>query len=255
MTVSLSGDGGDESFLGYNHFDLISQFGFLFKIPYPLRLLLSKLLILPFRKKGSIKRLLQTKNMKKFIENIFVGTNTLQLTRDRHWLENYSKYWTYSKHLKQNAADLNIKLWLENDSNVKVDRASMAFSLEVRSPFLDYRIVEFARSLPIKYRIFHKQKKYILREILKEYIPEDIFNQPKKGFACPVGEWIRNELKDEFVQNLSDDFLNKVPNLNVKKFKIMLEEHLNGKSDYSYYIWRVYVLSKWYQEFTHTKKT
>jgi asparagine synthase (glutamine-hydrolysing) len=251
VTVSLSGDGGDESFLGYNHFDMISRYRFLFKIPCSLRLLLSKLLILPFRKRESVKRLLHTKTIKNFIENIFAGTNTLQLKRERQWLENYSTYWTYSGDIKQKVADINIKLWLENDSNVKVDRASMASSLEVRSPFLDYRIVEFARSLPVKYRIFQKQKKYILREILKEYIPEEIFDQPKKGFACPIEDWIRNELKSEFVQNLSDEFLNKIPNLNVSKFKRMLEEHLSGKYEYSSYIWRVYVLIKWYLEFNH----
>ena len=79
-------------------------------------------------------------------------------------------------------ADLNIKLWLENDSNVKVDRASMAFSVEVRSPFLDYRIVEFARTLPVEYRYQRGRKKRILRDILKEYIPEEVFSKPKKGF-------------------------------------------------------------------------
>ena len=84
---------------------------------------------------------------------------------------------------------------------------------------------------------------------MKEYIPESIFNQPKKGFSVPIGNWIRNELREEFISNLSDDFLSKVPNLNIHKFKTMFKEHLAGKYDYSSYIWRVYVLSKWYQEF------
>jgi asparagine synthase (glutamine-hydrolysing) len=125
----------------------------------------------------------------------------------------------------------------------------MASSVEVRSPFLDYRVVEYARTLPVIYRIKGNKKKYILREILKEYVPQEIFDQPKKGFSCPIGEWIRNELKKEFEENLSDDFLNKVPNLDIPKFKIMFQEHLKGECDYSSYIWRVYVLSKWYQEF------
>ena len=70
-----------------------------------------------------------------------------------------------------------------------------------------------------------RQKK-ILRDILKEYIPEEVFNQPKRGFAVPIGNWMRNELKEEFMTALNDEFLNKVPNLNVEKFKKMLEEHL-----------------------------
>jgi asparagine synthase (glutamine-hydrolysing) len=131
----------------------------------------------------------------------------------------------------------------------------MAFSVEVRSPFLDYRIVEFARNLPVSFRYMPGRKKRILRDILKEYIPEEVFNQPKRGFAVPIGQWIREELKEEFVSNLSDDFLNQVPNLNVSKFKKMFEDHLQGKADYSSYIWRVFVLSKWYQEFGFYKKT
>jgi asparagine synthase (glutamine-hydrolysing) len=171
------------------------------------------------------------------------------------WFNNYKNSLTFSNNIIQKTADLNIKLWLENDSNVKVDRASMAFSVEVRSPFLDYRIVEFARNLPVSFRYMPGRKKRILRDILKEYIPEEVFNQPKRGFAVPIGQWIREELKEEFVSNLSDDFLNQVPNLNVSKFKKMFEDHLQGKADYSSYIWRVFVLSKWYQEFGFYKKT
>ncbi len=154
----------------------------------------------------------------------------------------------------QATADLNIKLWLENDSNVKVDRASMAYSVEVRSPFLDYRIIEFARNLPVVYRYDNGLKKKIVRDILKKYIPEEVFNQPKKGFSVPLGGWIRKELRKEFEENLSNDFLNKVPNLDIDKFKKMFNLHLEGKGEYASFIWRVYVLSKWYQEFGFYKK-
>ena len=190
-----------------------------------------------------------------FIAGIFVGYNSIVKKRNLDWLSNYSGYKFWSKDLFQSTADLNIKLWLENDSNVKVDRASMAYSVEVRSPFLDYRIIEFARTLPLSYRYVPGRKKRILRDILKEYIPEEVFDQPKRGFAVPIGQWIRKELKEEFVSNLSDDFLNHVPNLNVAKFKKMFQDHLQEKADYSSYIWRVFVLSKWYQEFGFYKKT
>ena len=104
----------------------------------------------------------------------------------------------------QRAADLNIKLWLENDSNVKVDRASMAFSVESRSPFLDYRIIEFARTLPISYRYKDGITKRILKDILEEYIPREVFTQPKKGFSIPLEKWLRNELKADVLQKLND---------------------------------------------------
>ncbi|QKJ64453.1 asparagine synthase (glutamine-hydrolyzing) [Flavobacterium sp. M31R6] len=256
VTMALSGDGGDESFLGYNHFDWVSKFKMLLKMPYYLRVLTSHLLIFDVLGKRTepLKRILKTKSKHDFIAGIFVGYNSLLKNRNLDWLSFYNGFKKKSEDLHQATADLNIKLWLENDSNVKVDRASMAYSVEIRSPFLDYRIIELARTLPVSYRYQKGRKKRILRDILKEYIPEDVFEQPKKGFSVPMDSWIRNELKEEFLQNLPDAFLEQVPNLNVPKFKKMLQNHLNGKQDYSSYIWRVYVLSKWYQEFGYFKK-
>lgn len=256
VTMALSGDGGDENFLGYNHFDLLGKFSSLFKVPYVFRDLPSNILTgRIFGKRGeSLQRILRLKTDNDFISGIFVGYNSLLLKRDMSWLSQYQRIFTLSKNIFQRAADLNIKLWLENDSNVKVDRASMAFSMEVRSPFLDYRIVEFARNLPVNFRYQKDQKKRILRDILKEYIPEEIFSQPKKGFSAPIGNWIKGELRQEFIDNLSEDFLSIVPNLNVRKFREMFALHLKGKYDYSSYIWRVYILSKWYQEFGYFSK-
>lgn len=257
VTMALSGDGGDESFLGYNHFDWVAKFKHLIKVPYWIRVTASKLLVSNVLKSKTepIKRILNIKSKDDFIAGIFVGYNSLVKKRNLNWFSNYDGYRFWSKDLFQSTADLNIKLWLENDSNVKVDRASMAYSVEVRSPFLDYRIIEFARTLPVSFRFVPGRKKRILRDILKDYIPEEVFDQPKKGFAVPIGQWIRKELKEEFIQNLSDDFLNQVPNLNVIKFKKMFQQHLEGKADFSSYIWRVFVLSKWYQEFGFYKKT
>lgn len=257
VTMALSGDGGDESFLGYNHFDWVTKFKLLLKLPYIIRLLISKLLV--FNILGSmtepLKRIFATKGSAEFIAGIFTGYNSLLIKKNVKWFSHYVVFTKWTKDLYQQTADLNIKLWLENDSNVKVDRASMAYSVEVRSPFLDYRIIEFARNLPVSFRYLPGRKKRILRDILKEYIPEEVFDQPKRGFAVPIGQWIRKELREEFVTNLSDDFLNQVPNLNVPKFKKMFKDHLEGKSDYSSYVWRVYILSKWYQEFGFYKKT
>lgn len=256
VTMALSGDGGDESFLGYNNFDWVAKFQYLIKIPYPIRWFFSMFLIgnLLKSKTKPLKRILRIKSKNEFIEGIFLGYNSIVKNRNLKWMHNYDGYKFWSKNVFQSTADLNIKLWLENDSNVKVDRASMAYSVEVRSPFLDYRIIEFARNLPVSYRYVPGRKKKILRDILKEYIPEEVFNQPKKGFTVPIGTWIKEELREEFESNLSDDFLNNVPNLNVSKFKKMFQDHLASKADYSSYIWRVYVLSKWYQEFGFYKK-
>jgi asparagine synthase (glutamine-hydrolysing) len=251
VTVALSGDGGDESFLGYNYFTEIEKIKKVFLIPFLIRKALA--LLLPSNslkfKASSVKRIIGLKSLSDIIWGVFVGYNSLLKNRRSAWRSRYSFFDSLSDNIIQKAADLNIKLWLENDSNVKVDRASMAYSVEVRSPFLDYRIIEFARNLPVSYRYTIKKKKIILKDILKEYIPETIFDQPKKGFSVPIDHWIRTELKEEFIQNLNDEFLNSVPNLDVPKFKRMIKLHLSGARNYGAYIWRLYVLSKWYQEF------
>ena len=252
VTVALSGDGGDESFIGYNHFDSLIKNKSIIDIPYPIRKFLAKpyLLKLFGINTHRVRNALNTNTRNDFIENIFSRKGFLLKEKRQDYMKYYQGYKEWSSIFLQKAADLNIKLWLENDSNVKVDRASMAYSVEVRSPFLDYRVIEFARSLPMKFRYDNGIRKKILRDILKEYIPEEVFNQPKKGFGVPIGKWMRNELKNEFLSALNDDFLNQVPNLNVAKFKKLLKEHMNGEQIHTPYIWKLYVLSKWYDRFT-----
>ena len=257
VTMALSGDGGDESFLGYDHLDWVHKFKSLSKIPFFLRYIFSYFIpSFLFKERTEVfKNILKTKNLNDFIKRIFCGFSSIQKKRNISWLDtHYNNFMYLSNNSFQKTADLNIKLWLENDSNVKVDRASMAHSVEIRSPFLDYRIIENSRTIPVKFRFFKGNRKIILKEILKQYIPVKVFDQPKKGFSVPIGDWIRHELKDEFLINLEDDFLNTVPSLNIKKFKKMLSLHMQGKSDYSSFIWRVYVLSKWYKEFEFYKK-
>ena len=251
VTVALSGDGGDESFIGYEHFDSLVRNKRIMDIPYILRKFIANSGLLKLFRMDSyrIKNALHTKSRNDFIENIFSRKGFLLNEKKQEYMKHYQGYKSWSNIFLQKAADLNIKLWLENDSNVKVDRASMAYSVEVRSPFLDYRVIELARSLPMHFKYEKGRQKKILRDILKEYIPESVFDQPKRGFAVPIGEWMRKELKQEFLEALNDDFLNSVPNLNVKKFKQLLIDHMEGIEDHTANIWKLYVLSKWYKEF------
>jgi len=257
VTVALSGDGGDESFLGYNHFEWLSKVNLFLQIPYLVRKFLARLLPMQWLgKRGQgIKNIMSYKNNDNFIEGIFTGFGQLLLKqKSLNWLEEFKQFKFLSKNPIQRAADLNIKLWLENDSNVKVDRASMAFGVEVRSPFLDYRVIEFARTLPISYRFYQGKRKRILRDILSEYIPEEIFDAPKKGFGIPLAQWMRNELKEDVILNLNDDFLNSIEGLNSKMVKKFMQLHFRNKGDYSTYLWRVYVLSKWFTNNNYFEK-
>lgn len=253
VTVALSGDGGDESFIGYKHMLLVEEFKKIAWIPYPIRKILRWIPINKVINKQTeaYKGILNCKNENELITKVFTTFDSLTLSSTDDWIDSYyPQFKNLSNVSLQKIADLNIKLWLENDSNTKVDRASMAFSVESRSPFLDYRIVEFARTLPIDFRYKNGVTKRILRDILKEYIPEEVFTQPKKGFAVPIGDWIRTELKEDVISKLSDKFLESVPTLDIKKFKKQLKLHLDGKSDYTFSIWKLYILALWYEKYS-----
>ena len=251
LTVALSGDGGDESFLGYNHFEWAQKMKYVYLFPSWLRRISIKILPLSFfgKRADGIKSILAYDNFDDFIEGVFSGFGKLLLlNKDREWLKKYEGFKFSSDNVIQKLADLNIKLWLENDSNVKVDRASMAYGVEVRSPFLDYRVIEFARTLPIAYRFSNGKRKKILRDILSQYIPENIFDVPKKGFSIPLGKWMKDELKQELKFSLNHKCLDKVESLNYERVQSLYQLHIKGEGDYSPYLWRVFVLSKWLQE-------
>ncbi len=245
VTVALSGDGGDESFLGYNHFESLIKYRLIMDMPYWIRKNLLKIFQYFISIEPRIVDALLVKHRNQYKERIFSRMGKLLKATKNQWLKKYSSYNYLSKHFVQQTADLNIKLWLENDSNVKVDRASMAYAVEVRSPFLDYRIVEFARALPVRYRIKLGAKKRILKDLLSEHLPPKLFNLPKKGFSMPLSEWLLNELKEDVMNTISQEFLNKVPNLNVPYCNKIVENHMSKISDHTEEIWKLYILAKW----------
>lgn len=254
VTVVLSGDGGDESFFGYNHFFISKWIFILFRIPYLIRKRLlnyfpTYYLSLLFKKeKNTIKEILIIKNLKDYLKRIFISNLSYLNSKNESWFEHYRPYLDFSNNIYQKIADLNIKLWLENNSNVKVDRASMYNSIEVRSPFLDYRIIEFARSLPFKYRHLSRNRKRLLKDILKKYIPENLFDIQKKGFSIPLKKWTRKELKPELQSKLTNENLQKIPGLKVENFKILMSKHFEGQIDFSLSIWRVYLFILWLEK-------
>lgn len=253
VTVALSGDGGDESFLGYNYFPLIKKADTFMKIPYLIRskvIAKSKLNYLLGKDYDTFKASFSSLSTDELIIKNFLGFESLQKKNNLDWLKYYESFKYLSKDSVQRAADLNILLWLENDSNTKVDRASMAHSVEVRSPFLDYRIIEYARKLPIEFRMNNVEQKRITKDILSQYIPRSIFELPKKGFSIPRADWIRNELKNDILSKLNERFLERVPNLDISRFQNLMNLHFEGKKDYSFAIWKLYILALWFDEFS-----
>lgn len=141
--------------------------------------------------------------------------------------------------------------YLQDDLLTKVDRASMKYSLETRVPYLDHRVVEFAINLSpdLKYR--HGIFKYILKKVLYQYVPKQLFDRPKQGFAIPLGHWLKTSLRYLIDDYLSEATVNKHGVLNYDKIKELKSEFFGG-SEYLYNrIWQLIVLQMWLEKNNH----
>jgi asparagine synthase (glutamine-hydrolysing) len=157
----------------------------------------------------------------------------------------YRSFLFSDKNLLERVSDYDLKTYLNGDINTKVDNATMAFSLEARAPLMDYRIVEFAQSLPTDFKYQNGTTKRILKDILYEYAPKSLFDRPKAGFAVPLKHWFRNELKDYVQDTLTIKNLSDIPNLDVEFAQKYIHWHLSGVSDQQDMIWNLIVFVNW----------
>ena len=127
----------------------------------------------------------------------------------------------------------------------KVDRASMAVSLEARSPFLDRRVLELAFGLPLDMRIRGRHKKYIVRRLLRDYLPVELIERPKQGFTAPVAHWLRNELRSELEGRLSKETVARRGFFDPNRTWTLVREHLEGTHDHAQLLWALLVLEWW----------
>jgi len=247
VTVALSGDAGDESFIGYHRYDWIRRGDNAMKIPYPIRKLLVPLLKLsPSNRLKTIGNVLKLKNSEQAYLAAMTGTNSTWYKANNNLNVSERKYLEHKeKNLFERVSDFDLKTYLNWDINTKVDRASMSYSLEVRAPLLDYRVVEFARSLPTEYKYHDGVMKRLLKELLYDYVPKEIFDRPKAGFTMPFSNWFRDELKSYVLDELNDHNLQLLPDLNIPVVKDRIQQHMNKtKNGYSL-IWNLLVLKQW----------
>jgi asparagine synthase (glutamine-hydrolysing) len=247
VTVALSGDGGDESFLGYERYERIAQIEHLMQLPLVLRQIAASIVGLSpnYRHKLIAKGIAYST-----VESLYeaqMGTleteRLLDLTLGDD--DGHREFLYSNKNLLERVSDYDLKTYLNGDINTKVDNATMAFSLESRAPLMDYRVVDFARSLPTDFKYKNGVTKRILKDILYEYVPKPLFDRPKAGFAIPLSHWFRKELKDYVLSTLTVDNLSNIPNLNVLAAQNQIDRHMKGTSNQQQLIWNLLVFVNW----------
>jgi asparagine synthase (glutamine-hydrolysing) len=140
---------------------------------------------------------------------------------------------------------LDLKLYLQEAILVKVDRASMACSLEVRAPFLDYEFVEFVMGLPSSMKLKRFTSKYILKRAMESFLPKEVIHRKKKGFGVPIAKWVKGPLKELFEDLLSSDRIKREGFLNHELVTALLQDHLLNKRDNRKQLWTLLVLELW----------
>ncbi len=257
VTVCLSGDGGDEIFGGYNSHKMGAQMELLQKTPKLLRKILSKLPV-----KKNLNSLASTYLLKEALKLSLKEKKQFyseSLTQEKPYSEQY-KEWTELKleHAltkgNNNLAE-GLRIYdllfntLADNFLVKVDRASMQNALEVRSPFLDYRFVEFSQKIPTKWKTNHLKTKILMREIIKEIVPDEIITRGKQGFEPPIDKWILNK-KYEQTMKTGIKKLEKIHPEIAKHYKNKVFKHNIKNKLYTNQKIKLFIFQKWLEKIT-----
>ena len=141
---------------------------------------------------------------------------------------------------------IDYKTYQLDDILVKVDRATMSVGLEGREPLLDHRIIEFVSTLPSKYKIKNGEKKYILKEIVHNYIPKELMDRPKMGFGFPLKEWFGDELKKYILEYLDSEKITKIGLLNVQEVEVLKKDWLVNNRNLNK-LWLILNFVMWYE--------
>lgn len=256
VTVALGGDGADELFAGYDPFQALKYADIYSKvIPRPIHRGIQSIIgLLPVSHKNmsldfKLKRTLKGLDYdKRLWSPVWLGSlspaELEELFNEPVDIEElYSEtiaLWDACNgmNLIDQTLQFYTRFYLQEDILVKVDRASMMNSLEVRAPFLDIELVDFARKIPSNYKFRNGQTKYILKKALEKVLPKDILYRPKKGFGIPVGSWLKQAFFD-FDNHLFSDMLG--PSFLDK----MQKDHMNNKADNRAFLWNYWLLQTW----------
>jgi asparagine synthase (glutamine-hydrolysing) len=271
VTVALNGDGGDESFAGYERYAAMRLAESYHRIPAVLRdtVLRQAIRLMP---SAEIKRS-RVRDVKRFVE----AASLPKVERYLRWVSVFDSQAkqdlsteNFKRETKANSAASIIDPWfarangsgivdaalltdimtyLPNDLLVKVDIATMANSLEARSPFLDHHVIEFAASLPEKYKLRGLTTKYLLKKVLKKLLPTENLTRRKMGFGIPIGHWFRGKLQPFLRETILSESAMKRGLFKPEAVKRLVELHTRGERDYSHQLWTLLMLELWFQRF------
>ena len=264
VKVSLSADGGDEQFCGYKRYyriNKLNEFPFKKGLSFLLNLLNPDLALrlydlfkplLPkytnFKDKYiKLKNILQERDLliqydislKVFLKEELkkLGlkpNNSIISTGMKGPLDLFSLLML-----------IDLKTYLPDDILVKLDRATMSVSLEGREPFLDHKIVEWTSKLPYRFKYRSGKSKYLLRKILYKYIPSELVNRPKQGFAVPIYEWFKKDLKELYLEYLNEDRIKREGVFNPSEIKRLSKEYFENKGINHNKLWLLFIFEGW----------
>lgn len=270
VKVALSGDGGDELFAGYPTYQAHRLITYYDALPGSLKTTLRgiashlpvsyKNISNDFKAKQFLRGAGVSSEIRFFIwMGAFIDSEKRELLSDevKAELRNHNTYEDIFNYISESRLTkdlerilyLSMKLYLQDDILVKVDRASMANSLEVRSPLLDHEFVEFVCRLPMSYKLNGLKTKYLLKKAARGILPESIIHRQKKGFGIPISRWLTVELKDFMLDHLSESRIRKQGFFNYSYVRGLIKQHLAKERDNRKLLWSLLVFQIWYEKF------